>query len=100
MAQSLRASACTTSSEITPVVRRIAASRKDGGLAAIQRRAFSAILAAAPEGGFVDLALASTAEKGAELSLYFAVQAPFHLSEAFPADMPIATTRWQGPRGS
>ena len=71
--------------------RRIAASRKDGGLAAIQRRAFSAILAAAPEGGFVDLALASTAEKGAELSLYFAVQAPFHLSEAFPADMPIAT---------
>ena len=72
--------------------RRIAASRKDGGLAAIQRRAFSAILAAAPEGGFVDLALASTAEKGAELSLYFAVQAPFHLSEAFPADMPIAST--------
>ena len=72
--------------------RRIAASRKDGGLAAIQRRAFSAILAAAPEGGFVDLALASTAEKGAELCLYFAVQAPFHLSEAFPVDLPIATT--------
>lgn len=72
--------------------RRIAASRKDGGLAAIQRRAFSGILAAAPEGGFLDLALASTAEKGAELSLYFAVQAPFHLSEAFPADMPIAST--------
>jgi hypothetical protein len=68
------------------------AQAKDGGLAAIQRRAFSAILAAAPEGGFVDLALASTAEKGAELSLYFAVQAPFHLSEAFPADMPIAST--------
>ena len=71
--------------------RQLAASRKDGGLAAIQRRAFSAILAAAPEGGFVDLALASTADKGAELSLYFAVQAPFHLSEALPADMPIAT---------
>ena len=73
--------------------RQIAASRKDGGgLAAIQRRAFSAFLAAAPEGGFADLALASTAEKGAELSLYFAVQAPFHLSEAFPANVPIATT--------
>ena len=71
--------------------RSLVAARPDGGLAAMQRRLLDALLDAAPEGGFLDLSLASEADRGAELSLYFSVHTPFHLSEAFPADVALAT---------
>lgn len=71
--------------------RSLAAARSEGGLAQMQRRALSALLAAAPEGGFVDLSLATEAERGSELSLYVSVQMPFHLQEAFPPEVPVAS---------
>ena len=57
--------------------------RRDGGLGSVQLRVVSALLAAMPEGGFVDLTFAAEADKGTQLSFYVSQHLTHHLSGAF-----------------